>query len=81
MRTYDDTFSGQKIYPGKVRTTEGAHADVLDHSDYLRKRTNAIQTISMLKQYVLHRIEDCIHFTGKIDGWNGRDKVAFENTG
>lgn len=20
MRTYDDTFSGQKIYPGKVRS-------------------------------------------------------------
>ncbi len=22
MRTYDDTFSGEKIYPGKVRITQ-----------------------------------------------------------
>lgn len=26
MRTYDDSFSGEKIYPGKVRSTDPASA-------------------------------------------------------
>jgi hypothetical protein len=28
MRTYDDTFSGEKIYPGKVRFPDSCHDDV-----------------------------------------------------
>lgn len=29
MRTYDDTFSGQKIYPGKVRFNPFSTTDML----------------------------------------------------
>ena len=28
MRTYDDTFSGEKIYPGKVRELESCDDDM-----------------------------------------------------
>jgi len=30
MRTYDDTFSGQKIYPGKVRYSQYHHHTVAE---------------------------------------------------
>jgi hypothetical protein len=43
MRTYDDSFSGQKIYPGKVRSatrapqlSAPAHVEIPTHRTYTR---------------------------------------------
>jgi hypothetical protein len=44
MRTYDDSFSGQKIYPGKVRAAAHSHRVPLAHVEIAQRarqhRTN-----------------------------------------
>jgi hypothetical protein len=48
MRTYDDAFSGQKIYPGKVRSavlpTEPPDVETKAHSATLYWRTRSLET-------------------------------------
>jgi hypothetical protein len=44
MRTYDDSFSGQKIYPGKVRAATLSHRVLRAHVEIAQRarqhRTN-----------------------------------------
>lgn len=42
MRTYDDSFSGQKIYPGKVRCAVPLHRHVRRQMSKFRDRATTM---------------------------------------
>jgi len=55
MRTYDDTFSGQKIYPGKVRLHHHQHTEGYCKRRVARNIVVARENMQVCHEQILRR--------------------------